>query len=82
MHRLNEPQRALVDVLADVRGAPIAIDELTRAQALERRPEWMPEPVLESLLDVEAASVGMPATVTIPRPIGHDGVTYSGTYAG
>src|SRR6478609_6581849 len=24
----------------------------------------------------------MPATVTIPRPIGHDGVTYSGTYAG
>src|SRR5262249_49435774 len=25
---------------------------------------------------------GMPATVTIPRPIGHDGVTYAGTYAG
>ena len=25
---------------------------------------------------------GMPATVTVPRPIGHDGVTYSGTYAG
>ncbi len=24
----------------------------------------------------------MPASVTIPRPIGHDGVTYSGTYAG
>ena len=24
----------------------------------------------------------LPATVTIPRPIGHDGVTYSGTYAG
>ncbi|HEX3147083.1 MAG TPA: DUF1501 domain-containing protein [Gemmataceae bacterium] len=24
----------------------------------------------------------MPATVTIPRPIGHDGVTYSGTYSG
>jgi hypothetical protein len=24
----------------------------------------------------------MPAAVTIPRPIGHDGVTYSGTYAG
>ena len=24
----------------------------------------------------------MPASVTIPRPIGHDGVTYAGTYAG
>jgi hypothetical protein len=24
----------------------------------------------------------LPANVTIPRPIGHDGVTYSGTYAG
>src|SRR5262249_15568368 len=24
----------------------------------------------------------LPASVTIPRPIGHDGVTYSGTYAG
>jgi hypothetical protein len=24
----------------------------------------------------------MPATVTVPRPIGHDGVTYSGTHAG
>jgi hypothetical protein len=24
----------------------------------------------------------LPATVTIPRPIGHDGVTYAGTYAG
>src|SRR5439155_18211999 len=25
---------------------------------------------------------GMPASVTIPRPIGHDGVTYAGTYSG
>src|SRR5262249_2923567 len=24
----------------------------------------------------------LPGTVTIPRPIGHDGVTYAGTYAG
>jgi hypothetical protein len=24
----------------------------------------------------------MPASVTVPRPIGHDGVTYAGTYAG
>jgi hypothetical protein len=25
---------------------------------------------------------GMPANVTVPRPIGHDGVIYTGTYAG
>ena len=25
---------------------------------------------------------GLPAAVTIPRPVGHDGVTYAGTYAG
>ncbi|HUY34174.1 MAG TPA: DUF1501 domain-containing protein [Pirellulales bacterium] len=25
---------------------------------------------------------GLPASVTLPRPIGHDGVTYAGTYAG
>ena len=24
----------------------------------------------------------MPASVTVPRPIGHDGVIYTGTYAG
>ena len=24
----------------------------------------------------------LPATVTVPRPVGHDGVIYSGTYAG
>jgi len=24
----------------------------------------------------------MPASVTVPRPIGHSGVTYAGTYAG
>src|SRR5262249_58738951 len=24
----------------------------------------------------------LPTAVTIPRPIGHDGVTYAGTYAG
>ena len=27
-------------------------------------------------------SSDMPASVTIPRPIGHDGVTYAGTHAG
>jgi hypothetical protein len=34
--------------------------------------------VLSALLPVGA----LPASVTIPRPVGHDGVTYAGTYAG
>jgi hypothetical protein len=29
-----------------------------------------------------SASGGMPGSVTVPRPIGHDGITYAGTYAG
>jgi uncharacterized protein YbjT (DUF2867 family) len=72
------PQRCLVDVLAEVRGAPIAVDELTREQALDARPEWMPEPVLEALLDVAAAAVGVPATVTntVERVTGHPSRTF------
>jgi uncharacterized protein YbjT (DUF2867 family) len=57
-------QRSLVDVLAEVRGAPIEVDELTREQALDKRPAWMPEQVLDALLDVAAAAVDVPATVT------------------
>jgi uncharacterized protein YbjT (DUF2867 family) len=72
------PERSLVDVIAEVRGAPIAIDELTRDQALEQRPDWMPEPVLESLLDVAAAAVGVPAAVTntVERVTGHPSRTF------
>jgi uncharacterized protein YbjT (DUF2867 family) len=72
------PQRSLVDILAEVRGTPIAIDELTREQALAARAEWMPEPVLEALLDVAAAAVGVPAAVTntVERVTGHPGRTF------
>lgn len=72
------PQRNLVDVLAEVRGAPIEVDELTRAQALEQRPQWMPAQVLEALLDVAAAAVGVPAAVTntVERVTGHPSRTF------
>src|SRR5437660_3334873 len=39
-------------------------------------------PNLGSVVSCFTPPGAMPATVTIPRPIGHDGVTYSGTYAG
>lgn len=39
-------------------------------------------PTMGSVVSYVTPLGAMPASVTIPRPIGHDGVTYSGTYAG
>ena len=39
-------------------------------------------PNLASVVSYHTRPGTMPASVTIPRPIGHDGVTYAGTYAG
>src|SRR5262245_831695 len=39
-------------------------------------------PNVASILSYFAPPGNMPASVTIPRPIGHDGVTYAGTYSG
>ncbi|MBX9626259.1 MAG: DUF1501 domain-containing protein [Gemmataceae bacterium] len=39
-------------------------------------------PFFGSVLSAFAPPGPLPACVTIPRPVGHDGVTYAGTYAG
>jgi len=39
-------------------------------------------PNLGSVVSYFSPVSDMPASVTIPRPIGHDGATYAGTYAG
>ena len=39
-------------------------------------------PMMGSVVSHFSPSGNLPATVTIPRPVGHDGVTYAGTYAG
>jgi hypothetical protein len=39
-------------------------------------------PNVASIISHFSPPGAMPASVTIPRPIGHDGVTYAGTYAG
>jgi hypothetical protein len=39
-------------------------------------------PEVSSIVSFFSPPGAMPANVTIPRPIGHDGVTYAGTYAG
>lgn len=40
------------------------------------------QPNLGSVISCFSPMGTMPSTVTIPRPIGHDGSTYAGTYAG
>ncbi len=39
-------------------------------------------PTIGSVVGAFLPTENMPGSVTIPRPIGHDGITYSGTYAG
>lgn len=39
-------------------------------------------PTVGSVVSYFTPAMAMPAAVTIPRPIGHDGVTYAGTHAG
>lgn len=39
-------------------------------------------PCIGSVLSYFSPTGPIPASVTLPRPIGHDGVTYSGTYGG
>jgi uncharacterized protein YbjT (DUF2867 family) len=65
--------RDMVGVLGEVLGRSIPVQELTREQALQRRETWMPEPVLEALLDATEAAIGVPAPVnnTVERITGH-----------
>lgn len=60
--------RRQVEILAEVLGRPVSVTELSREQALERRPEHFPLAVLESLLDTYARQVGVPARVTDTVP--------------
>jgi uncharacterized protein YbjT (DUF2867 family) len=58
--RLDE----IVAVIAEVLGRPIPVRQVSRHEAMEHRPPWLPAAILESLLDSAAAAVGAPATVT------------------
>ena len=70
--------REIAATLGEVLGTPIRIDEVSRRQALETRPAWMPEAVLEALLDAEAASVDVVAPVNnaVERLTGHPARTF------
>ncbi|MBL7496564.1 NAD(P)H-binding protein [Frankia sp. CNm7] len=56
--------RDAVATIGDVLGVELPVDDLTRDEALERDQGRMPRPILETLLDVAAASVGQTAPVT------------------
>lgn len=70
--------RDIVGILGDALGRSVPVDELTREQALKQREPWLPESVLEVLLDAAAAAVGVPALVnnTVERITGHAGRTF------
>ncbi|MDT3444601.1 MULTISPECIES: NAD(P)H-binding protein [unclassified Pseudofrankia] len=65
--------RDVVTTVGDVLGVEIPVDDLTRDQALEQAKGRMPRPILETLLDVAAASIGQAAPVnnTVERITGH-----------
>lgn len=71
--------REIVAILSEELGCgPIPIETLTRQQALDARPPWMPGPVLEALLDAEAAAADVTAPVNnaVERITGHPARTF------
>ncbi|CUU59066.1 NAD(P)H-binding [Parafrankia irregularis] len=77
MQILSGPQsmrmRDAVALIGDVLGADVTVDDVTREQALDLDQGRIPRPVLESLLDVAAATIGQTAPVnnTVERITGH-----------
>ncbi|MCK9875437.1 hypothetical protein MXD59_06530 [Frankia sp. Ag45/Mut15] len=65
--------RGAVATIGDMLGVELPVDDLTRDQVFEREQARMPRPILETLLDVAAASIGQtdPVTNTVERITGH-----------
>ncbi|QWF81390.1 NAD(P)H azoreductase [Amycolatopsis sp. CA-230715] len=66
-------QREIAAIIAEETGRAIAVTELTREQALARRPPWLLESAHAALLDASALAVGVPALLTnaVERITGH-----------
>lgn len=66
-------QREVIAQIAASLGTPIAVEELTPDEALAARPEWFPEAMYASLLEVAANLGDRPATVNnnVERVTGH-----------
>ncbi|MDN3239513.1 NAD(P)H-binding protein [Glycomyces tritici] len=72
-------QREVVAQIAAARGKPIEVEELTRGEALASRPDWFPEAMFASLLDVAANLGDRPATVNnnVERVTGRPARTFA-----
>jgi uncharacterized protein YbjT (DUF2867 family) len=55
--------REIVDTIGEELGRFVAVEQLTRSQALAERPPGMPEEVMAILIDREATAAGVPAPV-------------------
>jgi uncharacterized protein YbjT (DUF2867 family) len=66
-------QRELVAAIGEVTGRVLEVETIGRREALAGRPAWMPEAVLETLLAVQEAAVGVTAPVdnSVARLTGH-----------
>jgi hypothetical protein len=73
-HESNNHEPSVYHTLTGKRNPTLSVPRNQR-----RRSEF---PNFGSVLSAFSPPGPMPASVTIPRPVGHDGVTYSGTYAG
>ena len=73
-HRSNNHEPSVYHMLTGRQNAGLAVPRNQR-----RRTDF---PTAGSIVSCFSEPGVLPASVTIPRPIGHDGVTYSGTYAG
>lgn len=65
--------RDLVAEIAAETGREIAVDTVSRGEAMAARPAWMPAEVLDTLLRVEEDSVGLPSPTdnSVERVTGH-----------
>jgi hypothetical protein len=73
-HASNEHEPSVYHSLTGHRNPTLVVPRNAR-----RRTDF---PNFGSVLSVFSPPGELPASVTVPRPIGHDGVTYAGTYAG
>jgi uncharacterized protein YbjT (DUF2867 family) len=72
-------QREVIAQIADSLGTPIEVEELTHEEALAARPNWFPEAMFASLLDVAANFGDRPAAVNnnVERVTGHPARTFA-----
>jgi hypothetical protein len=73
-HQSNAHEASVYHMLTGRQNPSLAVPRNFR-----RRSDF---PNFGSVLSYYSRPGNLPVTVTVPRPVGHDGITYAGTYAG